>query len=188
MTTSFGSICYGSLVIAAVQFLRSGVRMFGAMVREHRGNALVQCMADCIGCCLRWIEDVIDYVNHYAFARIAIYGMDYCNAARQTLTLFTSRGIDMVINDDLTSSVLLLSALLSAVVTALAVAVISKYSLNDQSADIVVLWSFTAFAVSFAMSMSLMVAIKAAIATLFVSFAEGLLYCIFGVSDCSMTV
>merc|ERR1719334_1750077 len=98
--------------------------------------------------------------------------MDYCTAARQTMTLFMSRGIDMVINDDLTSSVLLLSCLLSAAVTGLAIGSISQMLFQNDSADIVLLWSFTAFAVSFAMSMSLMVTIKAAVSTLFVSFAE----------------
>lgn len=145
-----------------------------AMVRDRRGNQCIECIASLAGCLLSCVEDVIDYVNHYAFARIAIYGMDYCTAARQTMTLFMSRGIDMVINDDLTSTVLLLSCFLSAAVTGLVIGVISKVIFDNDSVETVVLWSFTAFAVSFAMSMSLMVMIKAAISTLFVSFAEGL--------------
>jgi len=172
LTTSFGSICYGSLIVAVVQFIRLVVGMLRSMVRERSDNLCVRCIAACIQSLVQCFQDIIEYINNYAFVRVAIYGLDYCSSARQTLQLFRSRGFDLVINDDLTNAVLMLSCLFTASFTALIIGAISKYAYNDNSAETVLLWSFTAFAVSFALSISCMVTIKAAVCTIFVCFAE----------------
>ena len=179
ITTSFGSICYGSLIIAVVQTIRLFITLLRSIVRDRNNNFCAQCILGCISCMLQCIEDIIEYINHYAFVRISIYGMNFCNSAKETLQLFRSRGFDLIINDDLTNSVLLLSCLLCSAFNGLCIGLISKYSYNNNSIETVVLWSFTAFAVSFALSMSSMVTIKAAVSTIFVSFAEGIFFCFF---------
>lgn len=55
MTTSFGSICMGSLLVAIVEALES-------MVRNEReeSDGLLLCLLQCLLACLR---DVIEYFN-----------------------------------------------------------------------------------------------------------------------------
>ena len=118
------------------------------------------------------MKDIIQYINNYAFVRISIYGINYCLSAKQTLQLFKSRGLDLIINHDLTNSILLLTCLLSALFTALCIGLLSKYQYNNNSIETIILWSATAFFISFALSMSIMTTIKAAVSTIFVSFAE----------------
>ena len=55
-----------------------------------------------LGC----IEDIVEYFNFYAFTQVAIYGKDFCDAAKSTWKLVKSKGIDALINDSLIGYVL----------------------------------------------------------------------------------
>jgi len=113
MTTSFGSICYGSLIIAVVQALKALVEQSQRESRDEDGvMCFLRCCAQCILSC---IEGIMDFINTYAFVHVAIYGSDYCTAASQTWDLITVSGFDMLINQDLTGLAMGVSALGSAV-------------------------------------------------------------------------
>jgi hypothetical protein len=66
-TYSFGSICFGSLIVAIVQALRQ-------MNHQMRGNddaRILVCIIDCIlGC----IEGIIEYFNKWAYIYVGLYG------------------------------------------------------------------------------------------------------------------
>jgi len=66
VTTSFGSICLGSLIVAFISALR-------AMVRSARNadDGVLRCLCDFFLSCL---ERLVQYSNVYAFAQVAIYG------------------------------------------------------------------------------------------------------------------
>ncbi len=62
-TYSFGSICFGSLIVALVQALRQ-------LNRHLRGNEdaqLIVCLIDCILAC---IEGIIEYFNKWAYGEL----------------------------------------------------------------------------------------------------------------------
>lgn len=50
-------------------------------------------------------------MNKYAFSLLAIYGMSYISAAKQTFSLLRSKGLEALINDDLSGMVLNLACL-----------------------------------------------------------------------------
>ena len=106
-TTSFGSICFGSFIVAVIQALR-------AMVHSSRrsNNTFLKCFAECILSCL---ENIMNYFNMYAFTYVAIYGHTYCEAAKETWQMLSSKGIDAVINDDLIGGVLMLACLFAGI-------------------------------------------------------------------------
>ncbi|KAI8055007.1 plasma-membrane choline transporter-domain-containing protein [Syncephalis plumigaleata] len=112
ITSAFGSICFGSLVIAIVQTVRAIVR--GMAESDDGILAFVACIFACI---LAYIEALIEYFNRYAFAQVAIYGKPFCQAARDTWTLIKDRGIEAVINDNLIGNVLGIGSLLVGVIT-----------------------------------------------------------------------
>lgn len=106
MTTSFGSICYGALVISLIETMKVLAR---SMMNSDNGcQRFVGC---CIWCILSCIEDIVEYINSYAFTICAIYGDNYCSAVNRTMNLFQHNGFDMIINDDLIESVLFFGAL-----------------------------------------------------------------------------
>eukprot|EP01083_Nonionella_stella_P002518 7236_1 len=110
MTSQFGSICLGSLMVAILEALRA---MISAL-----NNEKCNCILCCILCCLRCIEWAINYFNKYAYAHCAIYGTSFMKSAAATWQLFGNRGIMALINDDLTGSVLFAGSLMGAIVTA----------------------------------------------------------------------
>lgn len=80
MTTSFGSICFGSLIIALLKLLRAILQTL--MDQDDGILAFIACIAACIVGC---IEGLIEYFNHYAFTQVAIYGKPFCQAGKVTL-------------------------------------------------------------------------------------------------------
>ncbi|KAJ3291793.1 putative choline transporter, neither null mutation nor overexpression affects choline transport [Borealophlyctis nickersoniae] len=114
MTTSFGSICFGSLIIALIQTVRALLRM---AANQNNDNLALAFCAACADCLLSFIEGLVQYFNKYAFTQVAIYGKDFKTAASDTWTLVKTRGIDAIINDSLISNVLSIGGLLIGLIT-----------------------------------------------------------------------
>jgi hypothetical protein len=99
ITYSFGSICFGSLIVAIIQALR-------ALVSQARqsDDGLLACIADCILSC---IESIAEYFNRWAFVYVGLYGYSFMEAGRNVITLFKHRGITALVTDDLVGNVLM---------------------------------------------------------------------------------
>lgn len=94
LTTSLGSICLGSLIVAILKTLRYIVRQ----LMEDRNMAALYCILLCILDC---ITGLMQYFNKYAYTYVAIYGDGFMAAGKKTWDLFKSAGFDAIINDDL---------------------------------------------------------------------------------------
>lgn len=98
LTTSFGSICLGSLLVAILQTIRAIIRSM-----RSRRNSILLCLVDCLlGC----IESLMRMFNKYAFALVAIFGKSYCQSAKQCASLVGSHGISALINESIIGGVL----------------------------------------------------------------------------------
>ena len=95
MTTSFGSVCFGSLLVAIIQ----AVRQLAETARQN--DDLGQMLACCIDCILGCLESIIEYFNKWAFIYVGVYGFGYCEAGKSVMELFKDRGWEAVIADDL---------------------------------------------------------------------------------------
>ncbi|PKB99360.1 DUF580-domain-containing protein [Rhizophagus irregularis] len=104
-TTSIGSVCYGSLIIAILSTTRFILRSIARSDDDACGF-----IAACLECLLSWIEQLVEYFNHYAYVQVAIYGKSYCDAAKDTWRLIKERGVDAIINDNLVGNVLVMGA------------------------------------------------------------------------------
>jgi len=107
MTSSFGSVALGSLIVAILQAMR-------AMMKSQRRSPLA-CVAICLLAC---IERLMRYFNTYAFAQVAIYGVSFVEAGRRTWDLFVSKGILAVVNDNLSGLALTCGCYLGLIVAA----------------------------------------------------------------------
>jgi hypothetical protein len=105
ITTSFGSICFGSLLVAIVQALR-------AIAQEAQNNgdaAIFACIAQCILGCL---ASILEYFNKWAYIYVGVYGYSYLQAGRSVIQLFQDRGWEAIIADDLVGNALLLTSII----------------------------------------------------------------------------
>jgi hypothetical protein len=79
LTTSFGSICYGSLIIALIQTLRYIVRS-AAQQSQEDGNLFAFFCLYCLDCILSIIESLAEYFNKvfkYSLTLVCVYSGCY---------------------------------------------------------------------------------------------------------------
>jgi hypothetical protein len=173
MTYSFGSISFGSLIVAFVQLLRQlcSVAMSEAGADGNIIVYIVFCLLRCLVGLLQWL---IEYFNHYAYTEIALFGKKYLNAARDTWRLFKDRGIDALINDCLVDSVLSAGAVAIAFASMLVSYIYLVVTAPAYNAD----GSYTPVFLAFSFLIGLQVAnianvvLQSGVATFFVAMAE----------------
>ena len=111
LTTSFGSICFGSLLVAIIQTLKQLARN----AREQGGSmALLACIAECILGCL---ESLLQYFNKWAFIYVGLYGFSYLESGKKVIELFKARGWDTIIADELISMALTMLSVLCGLIS-----------------------------------------------------------------------
>ncbi len=77
VTTSFGSICFGSLLVALIQATREIV--YSMRTQE---NSLILCIIDCI---LGILEALAEYFNKWAYIYVGLYGYGFIEASTSVL-------------------------------------------------------------------------------------------------------
>ncbi len=169
MTTSFGSICLGSLIVAILEFIRAIVN---SLLRDS--NNICACI---VMCCLACIEGCMRWFNKYAYAHCAIYGVSFMKAASQTWQLFSKQGVMALINDDL-SGMGIFAGNLCALITCGGCGYGIAYSFygNDPntqiSNDLVWFLAILGAILGSILCWLVLVVVRSAIVTLFVCFAE----------------
>merc|ERR1711964_187669 len=99
-TTSLGSISFAAAIVAAIRTLEQMAKNAERNARE-KGDAGAAMMAACLRCIIEMIGDIINYLNTLAIVRVAVYGEPFCVAAKRTMNMIKYRGMDQIINDDL---------------------------------------------------------------------------------------
>jgi hypothetical protein len=117
MTTSFGSICFGALIVSSIQTLRGMLNMLSnkrrASDRENgrNRNPATFIIAEVASFLLKYVEQAMVYFNKYAFCYVAAYGMGFIESGKKVIQLFTDRGWTALINDNLVSNALIFALL-----------------------------------------------------------------------------
>ena len=117
-TYSFGSISFGSLIVAIINMLRQACSIAKHQSAQN-GNIVGTVMFCCLGCLIGLLDWLVTFFNRYAFSHIALYGKAYIPAAKDTWKFMKDRGIDALINDCLTGPVLTMGSLFVAYLCAL---------------------------------------------------------------------
>ncbi|CEG48550.1 hypothetical protein PPTG_14520 [Plasmopara halstedii] len=162
-TTSFGSICFGSLIVAFLQALR-------ALAENGRqeGSAMA-CFAECILGCL---QSLMEYFNRWAYVYVGIYGYKFTQAGKAVFELFKQRGFDAIINDDLIGNVLGFAALGVGLICAGAGALIAETTDAMSFHDSTVFLAVLGLVVGIGVAVTPLAVIDSSVATIFVCFAE----------------
>jgi hypothetical protein len=170
LTTSFGSICYGSLLIALLEAVRAVLR---GIMNNKNGNGAARVLACCIECLLQYVEAWMKFLNKYAYVYVACFGDDFATAGRRVQALFDARGFwNTVVNDVVLDRVFGLGAFGIAVLAAFfgwGLAALVGASGGTAAAGMAALFGFL---VGFLLAVVAMASLESAVATVYVAFAE----------------
>jgi len=165
MTSSFGSIAFGSLLVAMLEAMKQMCRE-----AQRQNNSMLACCAACIiGC----IEGLVRYINRYAFCYVGLYGHDFCAAGSHVFGLFNHRGWwTTLLNDDLIGNALNYGALMVGLVCGVGGLVVSKIVFTDASDELMYVLIVYGFITGFVMACVTANSVYSAVATVYVAFAE----------------
>ncbi|KAG9410298.1 putative choline transporter, neither null mutation nor overexpression affects choline transport [Aphanomyces cochlioides] len=164
MTTSFGSICLGSLIVSILRVLEAL-----ANGSKQKGG-VAACIA---GCILGLLRSIIEYFNRWAFIYVAMYGFRFTQAGKCAFGLFKQRGLSAVVNDDLIGQTLAFVSLVCGLICCmLGLAYTSIDQENAGFAEAKYLFSVIGFVFGLGVTIIPLSVIDSAVATAFVCFAE----------------
>jgi len=174
LTTSFGSICLGSFIVAAIQTVRAILR---SLARQRSDNVAVQIIACLVDCILGCIEGLVRMFNKYAYVQVAIYGKSFCQAAKDTWRLAQSHGIDAIINESFIGPTLTIGALIGAIIcflvgAAAGAAIVATDPVPAGETDYTwVLFGLLGAIIGYIMMLQTMLVVDSGVATIFVCYA-----------------
>ena len=87
----FGSIAFGSLIIAIVRFCMFFLEIFKRKAERSYGKKkqgkCFKCLMCCLECCIRCITKFLEFINKHAYIMISIKGDSFCTAAWEGFAL-----------------------------------------------------------------------------------------------------
>lgn len=167
VTTSFGSLAFGSLVLAIVQFLNY---MLEVSKKSNTQNRLLVCLINGLQCILGCIQGIVQYINKFAYIHVAMHGYSFCKAARECFDLISRNFFSAVIMDTITGFVLFVGkALFTALCTIITIGILDA---NDKPLTSVTLG--LTIVISFAILHIISHVIGVSVDTVFVCYLEDL--------------
>ena len=178
LTTSFGSLCLGSLVASTLKALRAIIRLafLSKDARTGYGNNMSSVggtVRACFLCMLGFLDVLVRYFNEYAYTQVAIYGKSFTSASRDTWTLLMhgGTGVDYLLQRDLVGTAVALGAMLSGLLVSFATGLWARANFGD---DAPLWWEATvaAFFIGHGSVSIVSSVIESAVCALYVCFAE----------------
>lgn len=140
VTTSFGSLAFGSLILTIVQLIKSMLKEKG---KDNAAAAVLACLVSCL---MSWLE----FINKFTTVMIAIRGESFCDSAKSTFDLLKRNLLSTLVVDSMSGMVLGLGSLVFGVLVAFAGRIAAKGIASDYGTNgDIYLWVFFAFAFYF---------------------------------------
>ncbi|KAG5416760.1 PNS1 [Candida metapsilosis] len=96
LTYCFGSICFGSLIVAFIQLVRQLLNIVRSQFVDSFAGECALIIVDFI---VGFIDWLVQYFNRYAYSYVALYGKPYIRSAKDTFDMFRFKGMDALVND-----------------------------------------------------------------------------------------
>lgn len=116
MTTSFGSICLGSLLVAIVRAMEQVANQMERDARQE-GNMVLCVLACLLACVLNCLGDILEYFNDWAYVQCAVRGVKFCDAATLTYSMMTCANVKYILSDLLLNSLVTMGTMMIAAVS-----------------------------------------------------------------------
>ncbi|KAJ7943190.1 CTL-like protein [Quillaja saponaria] len=161
LTTSFGSICYGSLFTAAIRTLRWKIRGFRSKIGSN------ECLLCCVDFLFYLVETLVRFFNKYAYVQIAVYGKSFNHSARDAWELFQSTGVEALVAYDCSGAVLIMGTVLGGLITGTCSAVWTWIKWSDR----VIMVGSTAMLMGMVLVGLAMVIVESAVTSIYICYA-----------------
>jgi len=165
LTTSFGSVCYGSLLVSVVEFFHFITYQLRRLVLDTNIRFLVGCVdffLSCLGSCS-------EIFNKYAFVAVATHNCSFRDGAEKTSKLFKDNFVLTLVNDDLVAGVLFFGMIIVGCITGLIVGIWS-WSASDGNHGMFV--GFIGLLIGHGIAHICLAPIDSSVAALYVLYAE----------------
>lgn len=127
----FGSLAFGSLLLAIVQFLQLIVEAFKKHVEATgQKNKATEYLINCMRCCLACVERIVQFINKNAYIQIALSGKNFCMAAKEGFELVWSNPLRYAIVGGIGSIIMFLGKIMIACGTTVAMYAFLTYAPN----------------------------------------------------------
>ncbi|KAL4810014.1 plasma-membrane choline transporter-domain-containing protein [Aspergillus unguis] len=151
-TYSFGSISFGSLIIAIINCLRQAC----SVAQRHEsaeGNLCGSIGFWILGCFISLLDWLVQFFNRYAFCHIALYGKAYIPSAKDTWKMMKDRGMDALAADCLVGPVITMGSVFVSYLCALLAYLYLQFTNPSYNSD----GDFTAVIMAFAFVIGLQI-------------------------------
>ncbi|KZV19560.1 hypothetical protein F511_13446 [Dorcoceras hygrometricum] len=139
LTKNLGSASLGSLFVPAIEALRIVARGLNLLEGED------EFMFSCAHCCLRVMESIFSCGNGWAYVQIAAYGKGFVKASQDTWELFKKRGMEEVVDSDITSAICFLTGICSGSICTIVVVAWTSTTYRGYMATLAVLAAFIGY-------------------------------------------
>ncbi|KAG5279019.1 hypothetical protein AALO_G00105230 [Alosa alosa] len=106
-----GSLAFGSLILAIVQVIRVILEYLDQKLKGAQ-NRFAKFLLSCMKCCFWCLEKFIKFLNRNAYIMVAIYGKNFCTAAKDAFFLLMRNIVRVAVLDKVTDFLLFLGKLL----------------------------------------------------------------------------
>lgn len=110
-----GSIAFGSLIIAIIQFIRAILAYLDKKSKKaQQSNMLVKFVFKCLACCLWCFEKCVKYISKNAYIMIAMQGTSFLGGAIAAIKLMLSEASTFIVVNVISGFVFMLGKIMIA--------------------------------------------------------------------------
>ncbi|KAM6967084.1 choline transporter-like protein 2 isoform 2-T2 [Tautogolabrus adspersus] len=106
-----GTLAFGSLILSIIQIIRVLLEYLDHKLKDAH-NKFTKFLMCCLKCCFWCLEKCIKFLNRNAYIMVAIYGKNFCTAAKDAFFLLMRNMIRVAVLDKVTDFLLFLGKLL----------------------------------------------------------------------------
>jgi len=117
----FGSLCFGSLIIAICQFIRACLAYIDSKTKKlQQTNILIKIFMKAVQCFMCLLEKCLKWISKSAYIMIAMKGHSFCYSTREAVGLIWDNAAQMAVSNTIVSFMLLLAKMCISVASGLA--------------------------------------------------------------------
>jgi len=132
MVNHFGSIGFGSLIIAIIFTIRVIAYTICKKAEAAGGdNKIIQCISCLVQCFLKCMEELIEYINKSAYAFMSMSGESFCTSAKYGIMLQIKHGAGFMFANYLAAAFIMLGKVGLTVLNTFVCYWIMKYGTKD---------------------------------------------------------
>ncbi|CAG8543284.1 9374_t:CDS:10 [Paraglomus occultum] len=126
LTTSFGTVCFGGLILSSVQALAYITRFLKKKLKGKL-NPIFYCIYIFMQC----LDGVVDSINNYSIVYVGIFGMSFCSAALEATKIFRRNLITGLKTGLITKMILYIGSVILALTCGFATFIFATHSLES---------------------------------------------------------